>query len=109
MKRVVAKVVSGKCNQSFHRVGDTFVISQRTPEGMCTSAFDGMFPLVFALQCGGKFFWEDDPYVTYASCPDDTGLVFQIKLAPERRKRARKAGRKAGSRRGRRARRPSAR
>ncbi|MFZ1946699.1 MAG: TIGR04076 family protein [bacterium] len=101
MKRVIAKVVSGKCNQRFHRVGDTFVIGQRTPDGMCTSAFNAVFPLVFALQCGGKLFWEDDPHVTYASCPDDTGLVFQIKLAPAPRKRTGKAGGK-GKKRGRR-------
>jgi len=90
MKNVHVKVVSGKCNQGFHKVGDSFVISQRTPEGICTSAFNAIFPLVFALQCGGKLFWEESPYLTYASCPDDTGLVFEIKLAPERRKRARK-------------------
>jgi len=94
MKKVVAKVISGKCNQGFHKIGDSFVITQRTPEGMCTSAFNAIFPLVFALQCGGKLFWEEDPSVTYASCPDDTGLVFEIKLPPERR-RSRRAKRAA--------------
>jgi uncharacterized repeat protein (TIGR04076 family) len=90
MKKVNVKVVSGKCNQGFHKIGDSFAITQRTPEGMCTSAFSAIFPLVFALQCGGRMFWEDDPYVTYASCPDDTGLVFEIRLAPERAKPRRK-------------------
>ena len=83
MKKVVARVTSGKCNQGFHRVGDSFVIGEFTPEGMCTSAFDAIFPLVLTLQCGGEFFWEHNRRVTCASCPDDTGLVFEIKLADE--------------------------
>ena len=81
MKKVVATVKSGKCNQGFHKIGDSFLIDQLTPEGMCTSAFNAIFPLVFTLQCGGKFFWEDNPHVTRACCPDDTGLVLEIKLA----------------------------
>ena len=91
MKKVVATVKSGRCNQRFHKVGDSFVIDQLTPKGMCTSAFDAIFPLVFTLQCGGDFFWEDDPHVTYASCPDDSGVVFEIKLAQEKPGRVRKS------------------
>jgi uncharacterized repeat protein (TIGR04076 family) len=83
MKKVVATVKSGTCNQGFHRVGDSFVIGELTPSGMCTSAFDAIFPLILVLQSGGKYFWEKDPQVTYASCPDDTGLVFEIKLAED--------------------------
>ncbi len=83
MKKVIATVKSGKCNQGFHKVGDSFVIGELTPEGMCTSAFNAIFPLILVLQCGGKFFWEKDPYVTYACCPDDVGLVFEIRLAEE--------------------------
>jgi uncharacterized repeat protein (TIGR04076 family) len=84
MKKVVATVTSGKCNQGFHKVGDSFTIGELTPDGMCTSAFDAIFPLVFALQCGGEFFWESNRHVTCASCPDDSGLVFEIKLADEK-------------------------
>ncbi len=81
MKKVKVTVKSGECNQGFHKVGDSWIVGERTPEGICTSAFDALFPLILVLQCGGKFFWEDDPHVTYASCPDDTGLVFQVSLA----------------------------
>jgi uncharacterized repeat protein (TIGR04076 family) len=84
MKKVVATVKSGQCNQGFHKVGDSWIIGELTPEGMCTSAFDAVFPLVLTLQCGGTFFWEDDPQVTCASCPDDTGLVIEVKLAEEK-------------------------
>lgn len=83
MKKVKATVTSGECNQGFHKVGDSFVIGEFTPEGMCTSAFDAIFPFVLTLQCGGEFFWERNRRVTCASCPDDTGLIFEIKLADE--------------------------
>ncbi|KPJ54225.1 hypothetical protein AMJ39_01365 [candidate division TA06 bacterium DG_24] len=83
MKPVRATVKSGECNQGFHKVGDSWTIGNLTPEGMCTSAFDALFPLILTLQCGGKFFWEGNKNVTCASCPDDTGLVFEVRLADE--------------------------
>jgi uncharacterized repeat protein (TIGR04076 family) len=73
----------GQGHRKEHRVGDSWIVGERTPEGICTSAFDALFPLILVLQCGGKYFWEDDPHVTYASCPDDTGLVFEVSLADE--------------------------
>lgn len=83
MKTVIATVKSGECNQDFHKVGDSWRIGNLTPEGMCTSAFDALFPLILTLQCGGEYFWEDNKKVTCASCPDDHGLVFEVRLAEE--------------------------
>ncbi|RKZ22399.1 hypothetical protein DRQ16_02435 [bacterium] len=80
MKKVIVKVVGGECNQGFHKVGDSWEVGDFTPCGMCTSAFASIFPLILVLQTGGKFFWEKDENVTYASCPDDKGLIFEIKL-----------------------------
>jgi len=79
MKKVLCKVVSGTCNEGLHKVGDEFVVGNYTPEGLCTSAFASIFPLILALQTGGKFFWEKDKKVTRAACPDDDGVVFEIK------------------------------
>lgn len=79
MKKVLCKVVAGQCNQGFHKPGDEFVIGDLTPQGMCTSAFTSIFPLVLSLQTGGKLFWESDPKVTRAACPDDDGVIFEIK------------------------------
>jgi uncharacterized repeat protein (TIGR04076 family) len=81
MKDVIVKVVGGTCNQGFHKVGDEFLVGNFTPGGFCTSAFSTIFPLILTLQCGGKFFWEKDGEVTRASCPDDTGLIFEIRYA----------------------------
>ena len=81
MKNVSVTVVGGECNQKFHNVGDSWVVGNYTPEGMCTSAFAALFPLILTCQCGGKFHWEKDQNVTRAICPDDKGLVFEIREA----------------------------
>ena len=83
MKKVRITVTEGKCNQGFHRVGDSWVVDELTPEGICTSAFNALFPQILTLACGGEFFWEENPRVGYACCPDDTGLTFEIKLAED--------------------------
>jgi len=79
MKKVVCRVVAGRCNEGLHKVGDEYVVGAYTPEGICTSAFASIFPLVLALQTGGRFFWEKDGKVTRAACPDDEGVVFEIR------------------------------
>jgi len=81
MKKVKVKVVDGECNQGFHKIGDEWVVENFTPCGLCTSAFASIFPLILTLQCGGKYFWENDKKVTRAICPDDNGLVFEIREA----------------------------
>jgi uncharacterized repeat protein (TIGR04076 family) len=83
MKKVRITVTEGKCNQGFHKVGDSWVVGELTPKGICTSAFNALFPQILTLACGGEFFWEKNARVGYASCPDDTGLTFEIKLEKE--------------------------
>lgn len=79
MKKVSCKVVAGRCNQGFHKVCDEYVVGDLTPEGICTSAFASIFPLILAIQTGGAFFWEKDKQVTRAACPDDDGVIFEIR------------------------------
>jgi len=78
MKKVKCKVVAGHCNQGFHKVGDEYVVGDLTPEGICTSAFASIFPLILVSQTGGEFFWEKNKKVTCAACPDDEGVIFEI-------------------------------
>ena len=49
---VVAKVVSqkGTCGAE-HKVGDQWVIGSKTPEGICLSAFNALFPSLRVLRC----------------------------------------------------------
>ena len=78
---VVAKVVSqkGTCGAE-HKVGDEWVIGSKTPQGICLSAFNALFPSVRVLRFGGAFPWESDPDVTTVACPDAANpVVFELR------------------------------
>ncbi len=68
---VIARVVSqkGTCVAG-HKAGDEFLIGNTTPAGMCSYAFQTIFPLATVLQFGGSFPWEDDPDKATVACPD---------------------------------------
>ncbi len=67
-----------------HKVGDRWVVDRKTPEGMCLSAFNALFPSLRVLMFGGSFPWEDDPDVTTVACPDATNpVVFELRRLRE--------------------------
>jgi uncharacterized repeat protein (TIGR04076 family) len=79
--QIVAKVISqkGTCEVG-HRVGDEFIIGQSTPPGMCSWAFQTIFPFAEVLQFGGSFPWEKDPDKATIACPDpDNPVVFELR------------------------------
>lgn len=78
---VVARVISqkGTCAAG-HRVGDEFLIGDKTPSGMCSWAFYTLFPFASTLQFQGSFPWEEDPQKAIVACPDSTNpVVFQLR------------------------------
>lgn len=81
MSEVIAKVISqkGTC-ASGHKLGDEFVIGEKTPPGLCVWAFYSLFPFASVLAFGGSFPWEDDPDRTTVACPDPTNpVVFELR------------------------------
>ncbi|MFC1980584.1 TIGR04076 family protein, partial [Chloroflexota bacterium] len=62
--KVSIKIVSqkGTC-ASEHKVGDKWKVDEKTPEGMCLSAFNSLLPNLRVLMFGGSFPWADDPDV----------------------------------------------
>ncbi|MBE0430855.1 MAG: TIGR04076 family protein [Dehalococcoidia bacterium] len=81
MSDVIAKVISqrGTCT-AHHRIGDEFVIGQRTPPNLCSWAFYAMFPFAQVLQFGGSFPWEQDPSKAIVACPDaENPVVFELR------------------------------
>ena len=81
MTDVIARVISqkGTC-EAGHRVGDEFVIGQKSPSGMCSWAFCALFPFAEVLQFGGSFPWEEDPDKTLVACPDPANpVVFELR------------------------------
>jgi uncharacterized repeat protein (TIGR04076 family) len=79
--KVSATIISqrGKC-EAGHKVGDTFIITDRTPPGMCAWAFYTVFPFASALQVGGSFPWEEGEDKAIVACPDPTNsVVYELK------------------------------
>lgn len=83
--KVVAKVVSqkGTCNAG-HKVGDEWVIGLTTPEGICLSAYNAVFPAARVLMLGGAHPWETDPDISISACPDARNpVVFEVRRVKE--------------------------
>ena len=84
--KVVIKVASlkGTCYQEL-KVGDEWVSNGRTPEGICLSAFNSLFPYLQVLMFGGVFPWEADPDIaSNVACPDLLNSVaFELRRLRE--------------------------
>lgn len=79
--KVAVKVTSqkGSCAAQ-HKVGDEWVIQDRTPPGMCLAAFYALYPDARVLAFGGQFPWQTDPDITMAACPDAANpVVFELR------------------------------
>ena len=84
MPDVIAKIISqkGACSAG-HRLGDEFVIGQKTPPDLCSWAFYTLFPFAQVLQFGGSFPWEQDANKTTVACPDPANpVVFELRRGP---------------------------
>jgi uncharacterized repeat protein (TIGR04076 family) len=81
MSDVIAKVISqrGTC-EAGHRVGDEFIIGQKTPPGLCSWAFYTLFPFAEVLRFGGTFPWEENPNKAKVACPDPANpVIFELR------------------------------
>lgn len=79
--KVRAKVISqkGSC-EAGHKVGDQWLVGEKTPEGLCTFAFSALLPCITPLMFGGSFPWEKNPDVTTVACPDaQNPVVFELR------------------------------
>ena len=78
---VTVKVVSqkGTCGAK-HKVGDQWTITGKTPEGICLSAYDVIYPSIRLLMYGGALPWETDKEATTLACSDAANpVVFEIR------------------------------
>ena len=82
---VSIRVVSqqGHCAYG-HKVGDEWLVGDTTPAGICTWAFNSLYPALSVLMYGGAFPWESDPDATTIACPDAANpVVFELKRLRE--------------------------
>jgi uncharacterized repeat protein (TIGR04076 family) len=81
VKKILVRVVGGKCQGGHHRIGDTFEIDyaeSMTPQGICIGAFGSIFPYIMILLGDGEFRWEETKTKTRIQCPDPKGIVLEI-------------------------------
>ncbi len=79
--QVSIKVISqkGTC-EAGHKVGDQWLVGEKTPEDMCVFAFSSLLPCITPLMYGGAFPWEKDPDKTTVACPDsENPVVFELR------------------------------
>ena len=78
---VKVKVISqkGTCGAK-HKVGDEWVITSKTPGGICLSAFNALYPNIRLMMFGGTLPWGNDKDVTTVACPDAANpVVFEVR------------------------------
>jgi len=82
MAEVIARVILQKGSRAAgHKVGDEFLMGDKTPSGMCSWAFHALFSFAEVIQYGGAFPWQEDPdKATTVACPDpDNPVVFELR------------------------------
>lgn len=72
--------VSGHCFYGYKK-GDKFQVKGlRTPEGFCGAAYSMLFPVLFALNFGAEFSFEENPVCkTGSTCPDGGNIKFKVR------------------------------
>jgi uncharacterized repeat protein (TIGR04076 family) len=80
-KRMVIEVCEsdGKCTFGY-KVGDKWeTLGLKCIPGFCGAAFHTVFPALFALNFGAKFFFMEDPNsINTVTCPDAGHIVFKV-------------------------------
>jgi uncharacterized repeat protein (TIGR04076 family) len=90
MKKLEYRVekVLGHCSCGY-KVGDVFHCNgMNTPDtSFCGGAFMALFPIQVALNCGGRFDFEDNPKSKgNLACPDNGYIVFKVTLLDDNNK-----------------------
>lgn len=83
VKVTVKRVTNGEC-PSENKPGDSWIIENKTPAGMCLAAFESLSPVIRVLAAGGEFVWQKDPDVVEIGCPDsERVVVYEVRRLKE--------------------------
>jgi len=91
---VTIKLIGNKspCHAG-HKIGDEWIFDYMTPGGMCSLAYNALYPIALALRFGATFPWSEDPDVVTICCPDaEVNNRFELRRRekkPPRRKTTR--------------------
>lgn len=63
-----------------HKIGDEWQFDHYTPAGLCSWAWNSIFPVVLTFWAGGTFPWQTEPDVITVCCPDvEVVNVFELR------------------------------
>lgn len=66
-----------------HQIGDEWTFDYMTIPGMCSLAWNAIYPVVLAFRFGATFPWQEKPDTIIMSCPDaEVNNVFEISRTP---------------------------
>jgi uncharacterized repeat protein (TIGR04076 family) len=86
MYKVTARVIKqeGYCD-ACHKVGDEFIIGDKTPDGLCAHAYQAIFPFAMGYRYGAHYRWDADDSKTTLACPDhDNQVIFELTRVEEK-------------------------
>ncbi|UCC95074.1 MAG: TIGR04076 family protein [Candidatus Omnitrophota bacterium] len=77
--------VRGHCFYNYKK-GDSFKVEGlRTPQDFCGAAYSVLFPVLFALNFGASYSFEQNPNCkTQITCPDGGNIKFKIRRKEDR-------------------------
>ena len=77
---IEVQAVRGHCHYHY-KVGDKIEVKGlKTPEGFCGAAYSCLFPVLFGMNFGTAFPFEEDPDCkTGIACPDGGNIIFKIR------------------------------
>jgi uncharacterized repeat protein (TIGR04076 family) len=67
--------IRNKCSNG-HKLGEQYVVRNKTPGGICLGSFGAVLPYLTALRFGASFPWEDEKGVITIGCPDHENEVI---------------------------------
>jgi uncharacterized repeat protein (TIGR04076 family) len=76
---IEVKECSGKCFYGYQQGQKMEVKGLKTPQDFCGAAYHMMFPVLFALNFGATFPFEENPNsLSTPTCPDGGHIVFKV-------------------------------
>ena len=81
VKVTVHEITKGICPAGM-KVGDSWIIENKTPDGMCATAYNVLYPTIRAIRLGGQTTISGGPDsdVAYLSCPDrNRWVIYELK------------------------------
>ncbi len=77
----ITKILGNGICPMGHKVDQTFLVDDfKKPEGLCSWAFNSIYPFLTVLRFGGTFPWSQKPDQVEICCPDPANpVVFELK------------------------------